>query len=487
MGVEGLHKFINIYCNDSIQTMNISELRSKSIVIDGMQHVYSQLIYMRSTNKEVITENGKNISHIHGLLNSLQYYLKNEIIPIFVFDGKSPDIKKKKIEERKKKIKKNLQKLKELGEMKKNIERIIEDNKKNTESYKYDYPYNYNENNDNSELNKLIFGTPPTDEFLYKQEQKQEENFEKIEEIHEEYRKLYKKSILFKDYFIIDWIEIINFLGLPVVKADGEADPLCSYILKYNPNVFGIVSDDSDMLVFGSPILMKKTKHQNFNIIKNVDLLKSISYLLSDIYNINIEFSQEDFVNFSVLLGTDYGNIELKSKKTDSMEILKYYIENNKKIENIILEDQYEEFLVIKEYYTKSDELFYDKYDDFLMKPIWEKPKFEELKIRLLELDVDEDYINKTNKSLNNCYNEIRTSKDNKIKKRKSNNYYNKNKIINYENESIEEKFKDIFSFNKNQQNYKITTEDEYYSEEEETNTCDEQEDMFFIGDMASL
>lgn len=484
MGVDGLHKFINRYCNNCIETMNISELKGKSIVIDGMQHVYSQLIYMRSTNKEVITDDGKNISHIHGLLNSLQYYLKNEIIPIFVFDGKSPEIKKKKIEERKKTLRENLQKLKELEEMKKNIEKIIEDNKKTSEYY--DCEYSNNETyDDKSELNKLIFGTPPTDEFLLKQEIKQETNLEKMEEIHEEYRKLYKKSILFKDYFIIDWIEIIKFLGLPVVKADGEADPLCSYILKYNPNVFGIVSDDSDMLVFGSPLLMKKSKHQNFNIIKNVDLIKSIGDVLSDIYNSNIEFSQDDFINFSILLGTDYGNIELKSKKIDSMEILKYYIENNKNIKKIIVEQQLEEFLVIKDYYIKSDELFFDKYDDFLMKPIWNKPKLKELKIRLLELDVSEEYIDKTNKSLNNCYNEIKDSKDIKIKRKKLNNYnYNfKNKIVSYKDETIEEKFNNIFSFNR-----KIHKNcEDSDSSEEDINIDNNQEDMFFIGDMSSL
>ena len=76
---------------------------------------------MRSKSKEVITPTGKNISHIHGLINSLTYYLKNGVIPIFIFDGKSPDIKKKKIEERKQILKQNLKKLRELETMKNDI------------------------------------------------------------------------------------------------------------------------------------------------------------------------------------------------------------------------------------------------------------------------------------------------------------------------------------------------------------------------------
>lgn len=96
MGVDGLYKFINKNFPDVYNTVGINEISGKSCIIDGMQHIYSQLIYMRSRDKEVITSDGKNISHIHGLINSLTYYLKNDIIPIFIFDGKTPDIKKKK-------------------------------------------------------------------------------------------------------------------------------------------------------------------------------------------------------------------------------------------------------------------------------------------------------------------------------------------------------------------------------------------------------
>ena len=102
MGVDGLYKFINRNFPDIFDTVGITDIKGKSCIIDGMQHIYGQLIYMRSRDKEIISQNGKNISHIHGLINSLTYYLKNGIIPIFVFDGKTPDIKKKKIEERKK-------------------------------------------------------------------------------------------------------------------------------------------------------------------------------------------------------------------------------------------------------------------------------------------------------------------------------------------------------------------------------------------------
>ena len=96
MGVDGLYKFINKNFPDIFNSISITEIKGKSCIIDGMQHIYGQLIYMRSRDKEIVTSCGKNISHIHGLINSLTYYLKNGIIPIFIFDGKPPEIKKKK-------------------------------------------------------------------------------------------------------------------------------------------------------------------------------------------------------------------------------------------------------------------------------------------------------------------------------------------------------------------------------------------------------
>lgn len=489
MGVDGLHKFINKYCYDAIKLVNITELKGKSFVIDGMQHIYSQLIYMRTTNKEVITIDGKNISHIYGLLNSLQYYLKNGIIPIFVFDGKSPDIKKQKIEERKKILRDNLQKLKELDDMKKNIENNmkINTNINNTDIY-----------NETDDLNKLIFGTPPTDGFLQKYESKyineNNDNIVKIEEINEEYKKIYKKSILFKDYFVIDWIEIITFLGLPVVKADGEADPLCSYILKYNPNVYGIVSDDSDMLVFGSSALMRKTKYQNFYIIRQQELITSMGNILSKIYGKIIDFTHDNLIDFSVLLGTDYGTINLKNKKNDSMEILKYYIDNDKNYKLIINSDQYDEFNTIKDYYTKSELSFCDKYDEFLMKPIWNKPDLDGLKKRLLELDVDEIFIDKSNKIFNDYYTDIKNSKDSKtLNKNKNSIYYCKHDKHNIDYyEPIYNKFNELFCFDNKIKipeinNYTSTVIKNNLSDNNDKNNKDVINNNIFPKDIISL
>lgn len=393
MGVDGLYKFINKNFSDIFNTVSISDIRGKSCIIDGMQHIYGQLIYMRSREKEIVSLGGKNISHIHGLINSLTYYLKNGIIPIFVFDGKTPDIKRKKIEERKKNLKDNLMKLKNLQEQKDNLNEFI-----NSLSNEQDLLNDIESAEDN-----MIFGTPPADSINI------EEELMKMHSIQEEYKKIYKKSIVMKDYFIKDWIQILELLGLPVIKASGEADPLCAYMLKKNPNIYGIISDDSDMLVFGSPILMRKSINQQFTIIELKSLLDKIEYMLSMEFQTYIEFKINDLVDFSILLGTDYGTFALDIPIYDSNEILKHYVKNNKDYKKIISPDQYENFERIKKYYTEEN--FGEEFDKFLEKPKWDKPNFLELKKRLLELDVDEDYIDKNNSFLDLCYNRIKKGK----------------------------------------------------------------------------
>ena len=382
MGVEGLYKFINKHCSEIYRTVSIYDIKDKSCIIDGMQHIYTQLIYMRSKNKEIITSSGKNISHIYGLINSLTYYLKNGIIPIFIFDGKSPDIKKNKIEERKLILKQNLKKLKELESMKNNINDGIK---------------NFHLNNENiidlqDNTDSILVGTPP-DFFNLNDE------MQKILDVQDEYKKIYKKSIILKDYFVTDWIQILNFLGIPVIKANGEADPLCAYILKNNSSVYGIISDDSDMLVFGAPRLMRKSINQQFTIIDLSDLISSINkLLLSDesfsLNNINNKkFEKNNLIDFSLLLGTDYAIFKLQTDFTDVYELLKYYMLNG--IVKLIFPEDIEKFYQIKKYYENLD--FDESFKCILDKPCWNKPKLLELKKRLLELNVDEDFIDKNN------------------------------------------------------------------------------------------
>ena len=74
MGVEGLYKFINLVCPEIYFNISIKDIRKKSCIIDGMQHIYTQLIYMRTKNKEIISDNGKNIKICENEFNKDNKY-----------------------------------------------------------------------------------------------------------------------------------------------------------------------------------------------------------------------------------------------------------------------------------------------------------------------------------------------------------------------------------------------------------------------------
>jgi 5'-3' exonuclease len=334
MGVDGLYKFISMNCPYVYKSVFIKNINKKACIVDGVQHIYSQLIYMRTKNKEVYTYDGKNISHIHGLINSLSYYLKNGIIPIFIFDGKPPHIKKKKIEERKVILRNNLKKLKKL-------ENALNDCNK----------VNYDDDRNGDEFSKYFFGTPPESMLVMDdksgsdeqeisesscgegegggegggdkgREKEQHLLVNKVSKLNNEYYKIYKKSIILKDYYVKDWIEILDLLGLPYIQAENEADPICSYLLKNNKNIYGIISDDSDMLIFGANRLLRKIVNQHFKVIELDYLIETINYDLLNFEDDN-GFTFDDLVNFCILLGTDYGSFSLKIKYDNSLDLLK--------------------------------------------------------------------------------------------------------------------------------------------------------------------
>jgi 5'-3' exonuclease len=285
-----------------------------------------------------------------------------------VFDGKTPEIKKKKIEERKKNLKDNLIKLRDLKEKKNTLNNYI--NLLSSSSNHLDLDNEDILLNESNKDDNLIFGTPPVDIFNL------EEEINKMNNIQEEYKKIYKKSIVMKDYYIKDWIEILELLGLPVIKATGEADPLCAYLLKSNSHIYGIISDDSDMLVFGAPILMRKSINQQFTIIELKLLLEKIEILLKHEFNSDIEFNINNLIDFSIMLGTDYGTVKTNENFLNSKELLKYYVINDKDYKKIISPDQYENFETIKKYYTIQD--FENLNFDITKKPVWNKPKLME-------------------------------------------------------------------------------------------------------------
>mgnify|MGYP006422865717 CR=1 FL=1 len=94
MGIKNLLKLINMY-PDLIEEKEIEDFKNKKIAIDISILLYQFVISVRNTGSDLTNKKGELTSHILGLFNKTIRLLENNIIPVFVFDGKPPDLKKK--------------------------------------------------------------------------------------------------------------------------------------------------------------------------------------------------------------------------------------------------------------------------------------------------------------------------------------------------------------------------------------------------------
>lgn len=82
--------------------IELVDLSGKIIAIDAFNSLYQFLstIRDRETGQPLMDSKGRITSHLSGLFYRTVKYIENGIKPVYVFDGKPPDFKKRTIEER---------------------------------------------------------------------------------------------------------------------------------------------------------------------------------------------------------------------------------------------------------------------------------------------------------------------------------------------------------------------------------------------------
>ena len=138
--------------------------------------------------------------------------------------------------------------------------------------------------------------------------------------------------------------DLLEMMGVPYINAPEEADSQCAYLAK-NGLVDSVFTEDMDILTFGSPkIIRNLTSHKvEVSEINLRDLLDKF------------ELNYEQFVEFCILLGSDYCS---GIRDVNTKIILEYYLKSKNlddtikalKIDNIKIPDDtnYEE---IKTYF----------------------------------------------------------------------------------------------------------------------------------------
>ncbi len=104
MGIKGLPKLIKDVAGDAaIRSYKFGKFKGMRISIDASLLIHQTVIAMRSTGRDMKNKKGELTSHLQGIFYKVLIFLQNHMIPIFVFDGKAPQLKNKTIEMRKKK------------------------------------------------------------------------------------------------------------------------------------------------------------------------------------------------------------------------------------------------------------------------------------------------------------------------------------------------------------------------------------------------
>ena len=93
MGIQGLSKVIADKASYSIKENEIKNYFGRKVAIDASMSIYQFLIAVRSDGNVLTNESGETTSHLMGLFYRTIRMLENGIKPLYVFDGKPPNMK----------------------------------------------------------------------------------------------------------------------------------------------------------------------------------------------------------------------------------------------------------------------------------------------------------------------------------------------------------------------------------------------------------
>ena len=234
MGIRNLNRFIQQRCPDSSTRIHLRELTGKRIAVDTSIYMY------RYSGEGALLEN------MYLMASVFRYY---NIHAVFIFDGPPPPQKTELIELRRRKkdvAKKQYDALAEIVKEKKRAD---------------------------------TGGIDTTE----------------IDDMEDTMRELKKQFVRLRDCDITNVKELLVSFGFAIIDAEGEADVLCAK-LSLKKRVDACLSDDTDMFVYGCPVVLRHISLLNHSV---------VSYDTQSIMK-KLSLTQQEFTMLCVVCGTDY-------------------------------------------------------------------------------------------------------------------------------------------------------------------------------------
>jgi flap endonuclease-1 len=243
--------------------IELKDLKGKTIAIDAFNTLYQFLTTIRQADGTPLMDSKGNVtSHLSGLLYRNINLLLEGIKPIYVFDGKPPELKYQEIERRKE--------AKDLAQEK------------------------YEEAKEKGDL--------------------------------EEMKKYSSRTVKMTDKIISESKELLEALGIPVIKAESEGEAEAALMARNNL-VWASASQDFDSLLYGTPKLIrnltlarKRKTSSGLLVDTKMELIE-----FEDVLN-KLQISNEQLICLAILVGTDYnpGGVKGIGQKR-ALEIVQKY------------------------------------------------------------------------------------------------------------------------------------------------------------------
>ena len=156
-----------------------------------------------------------------------------------------------------------------------------------------------------------------------------------------EFIKHFKRGYSFSRSDIEECKQLLEFMGIPYIHAPGEADSQCAAIAhKFSHLISGVVTDDSDILIYGCPKTYKDFNPRTstmteYNYLSVIDIFhKKINEILRNIGKPLIKYDHTFLKNtlrqFCILMGSDYGKlITIKNNLNKNYILLKLFVQCN--------------------------------------------------------------------------------------------------------------------------------------------------------------
>ncbi|XP_067937764.1 flap endonuclease 1-like [Watersipora subatra] len=142
MGIKGLTQVLGDNAPSSVREKDIKTYFGRKVAIDASMCIYQFLIAVRQDGQQLANEDGQITSHLMGMFYRTIRMVDNGLKPMYVFDGKPPQLKSGELEkrsERREEAQKELEKAKEAGDTEvvdKMSKRLVRATREHTEECK---------------------------------------------------------------------------------------------------------------------------------------------------------------------------------------------------------------------------------------------------------------------------------------------------------------------------------------------------------------